>query len=232
MRPESWSEIVKDVIVSVCVIVLTIAGVRLEESVRVDVRRVAAATERIEVQTEAFVQEFRERTVLDEEVQAEAKGALRNLNAMSGEGLALVREARGAVQDARIELKRTSASINDVLVPELVVQVQGIGEEARLVLREIRGGVATFDLEARDVGAAAERLLRDVDGFVLANEPLFEQLLRDVDTVAVNVGEGSGEATEILREVNVWTKDTLKRRNLVIRIAAGIVGAVLPRIIQ
>ena len=232
MRPESWSEIVKDVIVSVCVIVLTIAGVRLEESVRVDVRRVAAATERIEVQTEAFVQEFRERTVLDEEVQAEAKGALRNLNAMSGEGLALVREARGAVRDARVELKRTSASINDVLVPELVVQVQGIGEEARLVLREIRGGVATFDLEARDVGAAAERLLRDVDGFVLANEPLFEQLLRDVDTVAVNVGEGSGEATEILREVNVWTKDTLKRRNLVIRIAAGLVGAVLPRIIQ
>jgi len=232
MRPESWSEIAKDIIVSVCVVVLTVASVRLEESVRKDVNRIAVATERIETQTEAFVREFRERTVLDDEIQAEAKGALRNLNAMSAEGVALVQEARGAVQEARVELKRTSASLNDVLVPELVVQVRGIGEEARLVLRDVRGGVATFDLEVRDVGGAAEKLLRDADGFVEENRAVFHQLLQDVDTVAVNVGDASGEAKEILQEVNVWTKNTLKRRNIVIRIASGIVGAIIPRLIQ
>jgi len=122
-------------------------------------------------------------------------------------------------------------NINNKLLPTLIIQVQETGTRLALVLDNIEAGTATFTAQSENLVDATQKILLHMDEVIAQNKDVFNRILEHTDTVLINVGSMTGHMDKTAAHVEYFIKDTLKPKRLIVTIASGIIGAVLPRII-
>lgn len=232
MKMEVWSEVIKDIVVAGCVLTLTYHCVNSLRDMDPRIVRIANGWVAMEGQIGALAKVARNRAFQDDQAFREIKATLQNLNATTREAARAARNTADAAAAARDLIRRTDDNLNGEILPELSVQIHGLGTDARLVLQGVRDGVAVLSVQARDIGVAARAIAEHADAILEENRATIAQILQHCDQVVIHVGETSAQAAEISRTVNAWSKDTLKKQSILIRIASGLVGAVIPRIIK
>jgi len=229
------SEVVKDVAVTGCVLLLTFNLIPFIAGVKKDISELKISTIKTENQIRLLVLDVKEKTIMDKEYMTAMKNsttnALQNITIITGEMAQAIREFRETVKMTNHFIAQLDDNINNKLLPTLIIQVQETGTRLALVLDNIEAGTATFTAQSENLVDATQKILLHMDEVIAQNKDVFNRILEHTDTVLINVGSMTGHMDKTAAHIEYFVKDTLKPKRLIVTIASGIIGAVLPRII-
>lgn len=236
MELPKWTEGIKDVIVALCIIALTWQGIAFMGKTQQDIHRVQVSTEKTANQMRLFVLDFKRKTVMDEQFNAEIKGAIlriaKNAETSTGELALALNEVRKTTENLNTFVVHLDDNINNKLLPKLTFMVETATAQIQFTLTRVTENMAELTATSKDMVRATEQILLHMDDVISQNQELFNTILKDFDTIMVNVASITGHVDETVCTIEYYVKDTLKPKNLIIRLGSGIIGAILPRLIE
>ena len=234
MELPKWTEGIKDLIVAVCVIALTWQGIIFMDKTQQDIHRVQISTEKTANQVRLFVLDFKRKTIMDEKFNMEIKGEVlriaKNMDTATGEMALALNEVRKTTENLNKFVVRLDDNINGKLLPQLTFMVETTTAQVQMTLTKITDNMAELTASSKDMVKATEQILLHFDEVIAQNQDLFNVILRDFDTILVNTASITGHVDEIACTIEYYIKDTLKPKNIIIRLGSGIIGAMLPRL--